>query len=42
MDDRIVSTGFRQGEDEQEQSLRPKTLRVSALKKTGKHFLNIL
>ena len=27
MDDRIVSTGFRQGEDEQEQSLRPKTLR---------------
>lgn len=26
MDDRIVSTGFRQGEDEQEQSLRPKTL----------------
>lgn len=27
MDDRIVSTGFRQGEDEQEQSLRPKSLR---------------
>ena len=27
MDDRIVSTGFRPGEDEQEQSLRPKTLR---------------
>ena len=26
MNDRIVSTGFRQGEDEQEQSLRPKTL----------------
>lgn len=27
MDDRIVTTGFREGEDEQEQSLRPKTLR---------------
>ena len=27
MDDRIVSSGFRQGDDEQEQSLRPKTLR---------------
>ncbi len=27
MDDRIVSTGFREGEDEQEQSLRPKSLR---------------
>ena len=27
MDDRIVSTGFRPGEDEQETSLRPKTLR---------------
>lgn len=27
MDDRIVSTGFRQEEDDQEQSLRPKTLR---------------
>ena len=27
MDDRIVSTGFRPGEDEQERSLRPKTLR---------------
>lgn len=26
MDDRIVSSGFRQGDDEQEQSLRPKTL----------------
>lgn len=27
MDDRIVTTGFREGEDEQEQSLRPKSLR---------------
>ncbi|MBR3874479.1 MAG: Holliday junction branch migration DNA helicase RuvB [Clostridia bacterium] len=27
MDDRIVSTGFRPGDDEQEMSLRPKTLR---------------
>ena len=27
MDDRIVSTGFRPGEDEQEKSLRPKSLR---------------
>ena len=27
MDDRIVSTGFRPGEDDQERSLRPKTLR---------------
>lgn len=27
MDDRIVSTGFRAGEDDQEQSLRPKSLR---------------
>ncbi len=27
MDDRIVSTGFRPGEDEQERSLRPKSLR---------------
>lgn len=26
-DDRLISTGFREGEDEQEQSLRPKTLR---------------
>ena len=26
MDDRLISTGFREGEDEQEQSLRPKTL----------------
>ena len=27
MDDRIVSSGFREGEDDQEQSLRPKALR---------------
>ena len=27
MDDRLISTGFREGEDEQEQSLRPKNLR---------------
>lgn len=27
MDDRIVTTGFREGEDEQEQTLRPKALR---------------
>ncbi|MDD3335104.1 MAG: Holliday junction branch migration DNA helicase RuvB [Eubacteriales bacterium] len=27
MEDRIVTTGFREGEDEQEQSLRPKALR---------------
>ncbi len=27
MDDRLISTGFRDGEDDQEQTLRPKTLR---------------
>ncbi len=27
MDDRLITTGFREGEDEQETSLRPKTLR---------------
>ena len=41
MDDRIVSTGFRQGEDEQEQSLRPKTLREYIGQKSVKRNLHI-
>ena len=41
MDDRIVSTGFRQGEDEQEQSLRPKTLREYIGQEAVKRTLHI-
>ncbi len=41
MDDRIVSTGFRQGEDEQEQSLRPKTLREYIGQESVKRNLRI-
>ena len=41
MDDRIVSTGFRQGEDEQEQSLRPKTLRDYIGQESVKRNLHI-
>ena len=41
MDDRIVSTGFRQGEDEQEQSLRPKTLREYIGQEAVKRNLHI-
>ena len=41
MDDRIVSTGFRQGEDEQEQSLRPKTLREYIGQESVKRNLHI-
>ena len=39
MDDRIVSSGFRQGDDEQEQSLRPKTLREYIGQESVKHNL---
>ena len=41
MDNRIVSTGFRQGEDEQEQSLRPKTLREYIGQESVKRNLHI-
>ncbi|MBS1332435.1 MAG: Holliday junction branch migration DNA helicase RuvB [Christensenellaceae bacterium] len=41
MDDRIVYTGFRQGEDEQEQSLRPKTLREYIGQESVKRNLHI-
>lgn len=41
MNDRIVSTGFRQGEDEQEQSLRPKTLREYIGQEAVKRNLHI-
>ena len=41
MDARIVSTGFRQGEDEQEQSLRPKTLREYIGQEAVKRNLHI-
>ena len=41
MDDRIVSTGFRQGEDEQEQSLRPKNLREYIGQESVKRNLHI-
>ena len=41
MDDRIVSTGFRQGEDEQEQSLRTKTLREYIGQESVKRNLHI-
>ena len=41
MDDRIVSSGFRQGDDEQEQSLRPKTLREYIGQESVKQNLHI-
>ena len=41
MDDRIVSSGFRQGDDEQEQSLRPKTLREYIGQENVKQNLHI-
>ena len=41
MDDRIVSSGFRQGDDEQEQSLRPKTLREYIGQESMKQNLHI-
>ena len=41
MDDRIVSTGFRPGEDEQETSLRPKTLREYVGQENVKQNLSI-
>ncbi len=41
MDDRIVSTGFRPGEDEQEMSLRPKSLRDYIGQENVKQNLNI-
>ena len=41
MDDRIVSSGFREGEDEQEQSLRPKTLREYIGQESVKQNLHI-
>lgn len=40
-DDRLISTGFREGEDEQEQSLRPKTLREYVGQETIKESLKI-
>ncbi|MBE5779825.1 MAG: Holliday junction branch migration DNA helicase RuvB [Clostridiales bacterium] len=41
MDDRIVTTGFREGDDEQEQSLRPKTLRDYVGQESVKQNLHI-
>lgn len=41
MDDRIVSTGFRDGEDDQEQSLRPKMLREYIGQESVKQNLQI-
>lgn len=41
MDDRIVSSGFRQGDDEQEQSLRPKILREYIGQESVKQNLHI-
>ena len=41
MDDRIVSSGFRQGDDEQDQSLRPKTLREYIGQESVKQNLHI-
>ena len=41
MDDRIVSSGVRQGDDEQEQSLRPKTLREYIGQESVKQNLHI-
>ena len=41
MDDRIVSSDFRQGDDEQEQSLRPKTLREYIGQESVKQNLHI-
>ncbi|MDO4350042.1 MAG: Holliday junction branch migration DNA helicase RuvB [Eubacteriales bacterium] len=41
MDDRIVSTGFRDGEDEQESSLRPKSLREYIGQESVKQNLHI-
>ena len=41
MDDRIVSTGFRPGEDEQETSLRPKSLREYVGQENVKQNLSI-
>ncbi|MCI5955551.1 MAG: Holliday junction branch migration DNA helicase RuvB [Clostridiales bacterium] len=41
MDDRIVSTGFREGEDEQESSLRPKSLREYIGQESVKQNLHI-
>jgi len=41
MDDRIVSTGFRPGEDEQEKSLRPKSLREYIGQENVKQNLSI-
>ena len=41
MDDRIVSSGFRRGDDEQEQSLRPKTLREYIGQESVKQNLHI-
>ena len=41
MDDHIVSSGFRQGDDEQEQSLRPKTLREYIGQESVKQNLHI-
>ena len=41
MDDRIVSSGFREGDDEQEQSLRPKTLREYIGQESVKQNLHI-
>ncbi|MDY4063858.1 MAG: Holliday junction branch migration DNA helicase RuvB [Candidatus Limiplasma sp.] len=41
MDDRIVSSGFRQGDDEQEQSLRPKNLREYIGQENVKQNLHI-
>lgn len=41
MDDRMVTTGFREGEDDQEQSLRPKTLREYIGQESVKQNLQI-
>ena len=41
MDDRIVSMGFRQGEDEQEQSLRPRSLKEYIGQESVKQNLHI-
>ena len=41
MDDRIVSSGFREGDDEQEQNLRPKTLREYIGQESVKQNLHI-
>ena len=41
MDDRFVSTGFRPGEDDQETSLRPKTLREYVGQENVKQNLSI-